>query len=44
MENFERAFKEWQKVKAKQKGKLKKLGKGKTIRGLLDAYFGDRKV
>ena len=26
MENFERAFKEWQSKKAKQKGKLKKLG------------------
>ena len=44
MENFERAFKEGLNKKAKQKGKLKKLGKGKTIRGLLDAYFGDRKA
>lgn len=45
MSNFEKAFKDWQERQNKQKsGKFKKMSKEKTVRGLLNQYFGDKKI
>ena len=42
--SFQKAWDEWQKKKAMGSTKFTKTKGDKTVKGLLDAYFGKRKV